>query len=789
MQFLWLYIDELVGKGLGLGVILEFLFWGICTLLQICIPLAMMISSTLVLGNLGESNELLAIKAAGISLTRALAPLAIAAAIISVGAFYASNNLVPYAWNKIYTLRDDILKTKSEIKIPAKTFYDGIDGYIIRVEENDEETGMMKDVIIYDHTSTKGNTGVVIAERGYMKISDDKKFLNLHLYNGASYSEDNQKTYKDTSLVLNKIEFSEQDILVLLTNHGFQKTEQAKYGDEVNSMKLGDLVVRGDSLEIERTNLRDQHVERIFTDRSFKYNKQLNPMSTTKATATIDYDELAKQFSYAEQIQIAKDAKKRVNEYVATVTNLGMETYRHNYFIRRIDVAIYKKIAGALACLIFFFIGAPLGSILRRGGIGMAIIMSAIFFVTYWVIDITGTKLATDGAMAAFNGVFISAYVLVPIAAYITWKAIHDKSFTVLASIGAWFKMIKFKISQMFHKTRIIYMGTPEFAVAPLERLLQEGYDVAAVVTATDKPAGRGGKVAESAVKKFAVSKGIPVLQPEKLKDPAFLEQLASYKADLFVVVAFRMLPEVVFSMPRLGTFNLHAALLPQYRGAAPINWAVIKGETLTGVTTFKIDAGIDTGHIIFREQYKIKPTDDAGDVHDALMAIGTDLVSNTVSALIDDKVQLQLQKSFIQGEEVLHAAPKLTKELCFVDFDDTLEHVHNLVRGLSPYPGAFTMIAQEGAEASVEAGAIGTQLKIFKTAMDTSRQGTPGEIITDGSKYFGIACQGGVLQILELQLSGKKRMGVEDFLRGFRGLDTYHVLPGTSKAVLESVV
>ena len=244
----------------------------------------------------------------------------------------------------------------------------------------------------------------------------------------------------------------------------------------------------------------------------------------------------------------------------------------------------------------------------------------------------------------------------------------------------------------LFKKTRIVYMGTPEFAVAPLDALTKgRGYKVVGVVTVPDKPSGRGLKMNESAVKKYAVANGLPLLQPDKLKDPAFLEALAAWKADLFVVVGFRMLPEVVWKMPKMGTFNLHAALLPQYRGAAPINWAVINGENLTGVTTFMIDQKIDTGGILLRQECRVEPTDTVGDVHDKLMAIGADLVVQTVEGLIQKNVETRVQRSFVQGSEVLKPAPKLTRELQHIDWDDTTRNIYNLVRGLSPFPGAFT--------------------------------------------------------------------------------------------------
>ncbi|MCQ2173186.1 MAG: methionyl-tRNA formyltransferase [Bacteroidales bacterium] len=319
-------------------------------------------------------------------------------------------------------------------------------------------------------------------------------------------------------------------------------------------------------------------------------------------------------------------------------------------------------------------------------------------------------------------------------------------------------------------------MGTPEFAVAPLDNLIKHKYHIAGVVTVADKPSGRGLQVNESAVKKYAVEHGIPVLQPVKLKDPEFLESLRALKADLFVVVAFRMLPEEVWSMPKLGTFNLHAALLPQYRGAAPINWAVINGEKITGVTTFMIDKDIDTGGIILRQESRISPTDTAGDVHDKLMSIGSDLVVSTVEGIIEHSLETRVQRSFIQGSEVLKPAPKLTRELCHIDWNDTTDSIYNLIRGLSPYPTAFTEILQDGAKP--------LQLKIF-SAEKSDLQGTPGQILSDGKSYLAIATKDGAISIKELQLSGKKRMDVKAFLLGFREPGSYKTTAGSSLAEL----
>jgi methionyl-tRNA formyltransferase len=285
-----------------------------------------------------------------------------------------------------------------------------------------------------------------------------------------------------------------------------------------------------------------------------------------------------------------------------------------------------------------------------------------------------------------------------------------------------------------------------------------------------DKPAGRGLKVNESAVKQYAVAHGIPVLQPVKLRDPEFLEALRAWKADLFVVVAFRMLPEEVWAMPKLGTFNLHAALLPQYRGAAPINWAVINGERMSGVTTFMIDKDIDTGGIIFRQECRIRPDETAGELHDELMEIGADLVLQTVEALIQHNVELRVQRSFIQGSEELRPAPKLTKELCRIDWRRPTDELYNLVRGLSPYPAAFTELTPSSSGES-------QVLKIYRTEKRQDLHAEPGTVLSDGKSWLAIATGDGALSLTEVQLAGKKKMAVSEFLRGFRDPESWKAL------------
>ena len=302
---------------------------------------------------------------------------------------------------------------------------------------------------------------------------------------------------------------------------------------------------------------------------------------------------------------------------------------------------------------------------------------------------------------------------------------------------------------------RIIFMGTPEFAAVSLEKILEAGCEIAAVVTAPDKPAGRGQKISESAVKKYALSQNIPVLQPEKLKSPEFLEKLRSFKADLQVVVAFRMLPEIVWSMPPKGTINLHASLLPDYRGAAPINWAVINGEKETGVTTFFLQHEIDTGNILFAEKVSIGENDTAGIIHDKLMNTGAELLVKTVKAIASGDYTETPQNEI--KAEYLHHAPKIFKEDCLIDWSKPVEKVYNLIRGLSPYPTAFTTFQ-------------GKSLKVFQAEKQfQNHEKVPGEYVTDGKSYLKFACPDGFISLKEVQIEGKKRMTAEEFLRGLR--------------------
>lgn len=792
MQFLWLYIDELVGKGLGLRVIAEFLLWGSCTMLPLSLPLATLLSSMMTIGQLGENSELLAMKASGISVTRVMRPIFITCAVVSVAALFIVNDLVPYATNKIYTLRDDIGKTKSEIKIPVGVFYDGIDGYVLRIGGRNGKTGMMYDVMVYDHSAHKGNTSTTVADSGIIRMSKAKDYLTFLLYDGNNYQETNTRKYRDTTFALQKISFARQELIIPLDNYAFERSDTVRFSDAVKSMNFKRLRAERDSLQKDADIKLEEHLKDVRKRMQLSFAGQLNTEADARPAAWFDYsDSLASWGGLSARTRGYEAAVSNVKQFEMTLQTYTYESFKYTTILTLAKVEIANKFAQALACLILFFIGAPMGALIRKGGLGTSAIVSVLFFLLWWVIYITGVKIAKDGGTSAFTGTFAANIVLLAIGSFLTYKAIHDSTIFGGDTFKSQWRKYKSKIMSLFKKTRIVYMGTPEFAVAPLDALISNGYEVAGVVTAPDRPGGRGLRLTESPVKKYAAGHGLPILQPEKLKDPEFLEALAAWKADLFVVVGFRMLPEAVWTMPKLGTFNLHASLLPQYRGAAPINWAIINGENMTGVTTFMIDRQIDTGGIILRQECRIEAEDTFKDLHDKLMRIGADLVLQTVDGIIQNNVETRVQRSFIQGSETLKPAPKLTKELCRIDWTDSTKRIYNLIRGLSPDPVAFTGLVPAG-----EPDAEPMLLKIFfgdkvtgedfEALRNRCRPGeetAPGDILSDGKSVFAIATADGAISVRDLQLQGKKRMDVKAFLAGFRNPGNYRAAAGTSKA------
>lgn len=768
LQFLWVYIDDLVGKGLGLGIILEFLMWGACTILPLAMPLATLLASVMVIGQMSENNELMAIKASGVPFSRIIASLTAASVVIAIGAFFIGDRLVPKAWGEIYTLRDDILHTKNEIKIPSGVFYDGIDGYVLRVTDQNKKSGMLYGVTVYDHSDNRGNTSVTFADSALITISDSKEYLTFTLFRGSNYQETNSFHYGDTSLVLNRVNFRRQDLVIPLANYKFEKSDTVRFDDQAKAMSFKQLKAESDSLHKTLDTLASRHYVTATKLNTFLMSKQLDTARRSPDRRWFSNPQTGKWESLNETGLAYRRAADNASRFATDINTMKFEVYEEQFYVTHDDIELLKKFSQALACIILFFIGAPLGSLVRKGGLGTGAIVAVLFFVLYWVVDISGSRLASDGNIGAVTGAFVSTYVLLPIGALLTWCAVNDSDIFNMDRIKSFWRKWKSRVKRIFRPVRIVYMGTPEFAVEPLDRLIKSGYKVVGVVTVADKPSGRGLKVNCSAVKKYADEHGLPVLQPVRLKDPEFLSQLKAWKADMFVVVAFRMLPEEVWKMPKLGTINLHAALLPQYRGAAPINWAVINGEKITGVTTFMIDKNIDTGGIILRQECRIGPDDTAGDIHDRLMDIGADLVVQTVEGLIQHNVDIRLQRSFIQGSEELKPAPKITREVCRIDWTRSSESIRNLIRGLSPYPTAFTELCRQDTGESVV-------LKVFR-AEKTDMKGEPGQILTDGKTYFAVATSDGALNLTDLQLAGKKRMDVKTFLRGLREPEKYTV-------------
>lgn len=314
----------------------------------------------------------------------------------------------------------------------------------------------------------------------------------------------------------------------------------------------------------------------------------------------------------------------------------------------------------------------------------------------------------------------------------------------------------------MKKELRIVFLGTPDFAVASLDALVKAGHHIAGVVTAPDKPAGRGKKLRITAVKQYALDAGLKIMQPANLKDAQFLDELSALNANLGIVVAFRMLPEAVWQMPEMGTFNLHASLLPQYRGAAPINHAIMNGETETGVTTFFLNHAIDTGNIIFRSSVPILPDETFGQLHDKLMVEGAKLVLKTVEAIKNDDIEPVPQKNLLDEDQAIKTAPKLFREDCEINWRQSGKRIHDFVRGLSPIPAAHTFLLKPDGQKE--------QLKIFKVDfVDLEHSEKPGTIITDQKKIFGVYVFDGKIMIRDLQMSGKKRHNVKDFLNGYQ--------------------
>lgn len=449
LQFLWLYIDELVGKGLSLWVILEFLGWGAATLIPLALPIATLLASIMTLGGMGEHNELLAMKAAGISLQRILRPLIVISLFLSVGAFFASNNLIPISYNKIYSLRDDIGNKKEEIKIPVGIFYNGIEGYTIRIADRDKKSGAIYDVMVYDHTNEgRGNVSLTLADSGMIKFSADKQNLLFTLYDGYAYEEEPRSfSYSDTLFPLQRIGFSRQDLVISLENYAFTRSEEGRFSDQVMTQNLGQLREVIDSLDSTYSKVVKNQFRKLILSGGLTYGKELDSSFAGEYSAVAQYDSLFLWENLQKRHSDLRVAVTQFDNALTLIENFVVEEQQYLYPLRKARIESYRKFTLSIACLIFFFIGAPLGAIIRKGGLGASVIISMLFFVIYWVVDISGKKLATDGVIDPALGTLISSAILFPIGIYLTWKSTRDSALFNLESYTLFFKRFynKFK--------------------------------------------------------------------------------------------------------------------------------------------------------------------------------------------------------------------------------------------------------------------------------------------------------------------------------------------------------
>lgn len=762
MNFVWRYIDELVGKGLEFRVIVELLFYATANMMPLGIPLATLLAAIMTMGNLGENNELLAMKCAGMSLPRILSPLIVVVCMVAVGSFFVVNNLVPYSNKKMMAIIYDIRQQKQVMEFKDGQFFNGIDNMSIRVGHQDPKTKLLTDVLIYDTRDRGGNMTTTLADSGYIHLSDDKKFLMVQLFGGEMFETTRNYKWNTENIVKHNI-FKVQNGTIQISGFDFSRTDMSLFNND-QTKNTAELQYDIDSLKVEAN---------INSARS--YEPLLKNYLLSKDPSTMGlFDSLRMDYSYKrptdvmskferlsvrERRDVVNNAKStaRMSRNSLTYNEDAAKTVLNKLY--RSQVEWHRKVSLPISVLIFFMIGAPLGAIIRKGGLAMPIVVSVLFFVIYYVVSIAGEKMAKEGSWDAAFGMWFSSIVLTPIAAYLTYKATNDSNlFNTDWYVMKWNKLVGHLVKRgkkvESKALRIVFMGTPDFAVASLKALVDSGYNVVAVVTMPDKPSGRGLKIQQSAVKQYAESVGLKVMQPEKLSSPEFVMEFHELKADLGIVIAFRMLPEIIWSAPALGTFNLHASLLPEYRGAAPINWALINGETRTGVTTFMLNARIDEGEILGRREVSVLPDDNFGTLHDKLMLQGVGLVIDTVELIASGRYRASLQR----GSKRLKPAPKIFKEDCHVDFSRRGVDIVNLVRGLSPVPTAWVRLDEQ------------QTMKIFAASFEPSDNlPAVGTILTDGRTYIKVVCADGLVNLSDVQLSGRKRMAVDELLRGFK--------------------
>lgn len=450
LQFLWLYIDELVGKGLSALVILEFLAWGSATLIPLALPIATLLASIMTLGGMGEDNELLAMKAAGISLQRILRPLIVVSIFLSIGAFFASNNLIPISYNKIYSLRDDITNTKEEIRIPTGIFYNGIDGYSIRIGSRNEATGSIYNVMVYTHSQEgKGNISLTLADSGVIKFTANKQNLLFTLNDGYSYEEE-PRNYgdNDTLFTFQRIAFKKQEIIISLSNYAFKRSDEGRFSDQIMAQNLNQLKNAQDSLDSSYNQVKKFQYRNLVTSGGLTLGKELDTANIGSYTSTAKYDSLFQWESLKKESKSLKIITGRLESAISLLDNFQLEEQQYVYPLRKIKIETFRKFTLSIACLIFFFIGAPIGAIIRKGGLGTPVIVSMLFFVFYWVIDISGKKLAIDGVVSPAMGTLISSIILFPIGVYLTWKSTKDSSLFNADSYILFFEKLMTRINK-----------------------------------------------------------------------------------------------------------------------------------------------------------------------------------------------------------------------------------------------------------------------------------------------------------------------------------------------------
>jgi lipopolysaccharide export system permease protein len=451
LQFLWLHIDDLVGKGLGLPVIAEFLFWGLITFIPLALPLSTLLSSIMAMGNMGESNELLAMKAAGVSIQRIMRPLMGLVVIISIAAFFVANSLIPYANLQISSLMYDIRQTRMEIKIPTGIFYNGIEDYSLRIERQNEQSRMMYDMILYDHTNKRGNVSVTRADSGYMKFTGNKTHIIVKLFHGYTYEEDKQQT-GDTIYPFQKRNFSEQEVLIPLQNYEFKRSDNERFKDRAEMKSLHELNTISDSLTLAQGNLASTYASDFRYKASFVRTQEFDTLRIfrEKYIYTTNCDSLFALLPVNRKVAAVNGALQRISQAISQ-NEIHFTNYEQlDYQRRRADIEWHRKFTLSIACIIFFFIGAPLGAIIRKGGLGMPTVVSIFFFTAYWVVDISGKKLARDGVLDPIMGIWLSSFVLLPMGIFLTYKATTDSA---LFNTERYIILLK-KITNFFSKTR-----------------------------------------------------------------------------------------------------------------------------------------------------------------------------------------------------------------------------------------------------------------------------------------------------------------------------------------------